>query len=139
MRPSRVACPSNARKVLIARAATPAPPVDRPPRPCAFFPRADLPAAMSACIASTSRSVRLLTRRGPSSGLMWVSIRLRSIAMLVAVCTEDASITNSMPLEQRAFGFQILQLEPIIAMLSWKEADHDRSSASVRRTVGRRP
>ena len=85
MRPSRVACPSKARKVLIARAATPAPPVERPPRPCAFFPRADLPAAMSACIASTSRSVRLLTRRGPSSGLMWVSIRLRSIAMLVAL------------------------------------------------------
>jgi SAM domain (Sterile alpha motif) len=50
------------------RLATPAPPVALPPRP--FRPRADLPAAMSACIPSISWSVRPLTIRDPRRGLM---------------------------------------------------------------------
>jgi hypothetical protein len=47
-------------------ASNPEPPVDAPARP-ARRPRADLPAAMSACIPSMSRSVRPLTSRAPSS------------------------------------------------------------------------
>ena len=59
-------------------------PVDSPPRPF-LRPQADLPAAISACMPSTSCSLRPLTSREPSNGLMWVSIRLRSILSVDAL------------------------------------------------------
>src|SRR5208337_4386917 len=75
---------SRLRNVLIVRLATPAPPVDSPPRPF-LRPQADLPAAISACMPSTSCRLRPLTSRESSNGLMWVSIRLRSILSVDAL------------------------------------------------------
>ena len=64
-------------RVATVRLATPGPPVAVRPRP---VPRvlADFPAAMSACIASISAMRNPPATRPPSSGLIWLSIRLVS-------------------------------------------------------------
>jgi len=71
---------SKARSVLMARAATPAPPAVCPPRDLRLA-WAVRPAAISPCKRSISANFNWLTTRLPISGLMWSSMRLRSPAI----------------------------------------------------------
>ncbi len=86
MIPARRACSKIAPIIPKVRAATPLPPVVRPPR---AFPlarcRLTFPMAMSACIASSSVVRNADTGLWPISGLTCASIRLRSISIVLAL------------------------------------------------------